>query len=254
MGWSAFAKIFGQTAKVKLEQGVQAATTALAGMDPEAVSEAQIRIMDDKLNALREKLVRAQQALDQDLKETATWQQKAEEIRKALLILKGQAEAAGDEAAREGILDKARRLAAQLQNAQAEVAREQGEDAEKKAILDQIQAIYDQVRQKRDGMQAQLGEARNRMAQAQLREEAAKLREQEQKELAGLVGGFDEMGIALDAMNKAAEEAGVRASMANMAADEMAAKGDSGAEDLLQEILGTEAKKAKEVSDPFAGL
>ncbi|MBF0370067.1 MAG: hypothetical protein HQL52_11490 [Magnetococcales bacterium] len=253
MGWKGFAKLFGKTAKVKMEDGMKSVTSTLARLDPEAVSQAQIQMLDDKLNTLREKLVKARRAYDKDVEETKAWERKADQVRQALRILKGRLEGV-DESARAGIMDKARKLAAQLQNAQAEVEREKGEDGEKKAILDQIQSVYDQVKARRETMQQQLDKARTRMETAKMRQEAAKMREQEQKELAGLAGGFDEMGIALDAMNQATEEAETQAAMATMSADEMAAKGKSGDEDLLQEILGAEAKKEQDISDPFAGL
>ncbi len=254
MGWKGFAKLFGKTAAVKAEQGMKSVTTALASMDPEAVSQAQIKIMDDKMQVLREKLVKAQRAYDKDIEETAAWEKKAGDIRKALQILKGQVESSVDEATKAAIMDKARRLAAQLQNAQSEIEREKGEDAEKKTILDQVQGIYEQVKEKRDTMHGSLEKAKQRMESAQLRAEAAKMREQEQKELRGLAGGFDEMGIAMDAMNQAAEKAETQTAMANMSADEMADQGSTGDEDLLNDSLGANAKKDKDVSDPFAGL
>ncbi len=71
MGWKGFATLFGKTAAVKAEQGMKSVTTALASMDPEAVSQAQIKIMDDKMHELREKLVKARRAYDKDLEETA---------------------------------------------------------------------------------------------------------------------------------------------------------------------------------------
>lgn len=251
MGWSGIASFFGQVSKVKIEQGLQAATAALASLDPEAASQAQIEMLDDKLDTLREKLVRAQRDVDKDLAETAAWETKAEQIRQALRILKSQLENA-EETAKPGIMDKAHRLAASLQQAQNEVEREKREDAEKLDILNQIQAIHDQVKQRRNTMESQLQQARNRMESAKLREESARLKEQQTRELAGLAGGFDTMGIALDAMNKAAEEAEVAAAKASLASQEMNARGGNQDEQLLADILGAASKPA--TSDPFAGI
>lgn len=254
MGWSGFAKFFGVTAKVKLEDGMKAATAALARMDPEAASQAQVEMMDDKLSVLREKLVKAQRAVEQDLRETADWEKKAEDIRQGLRILKGRLETAASETDKANIMDKARALAGQLEKAMKEVEREKGEDAEKKAILDQVQGVYDQILERRNTIESQLGQAKQRMESAAMREEMAKMREQEQKELAGLAGGFDEIGIALDAMNRAADDSETKAKMAELATKETASRTQSGAEDLLKDILGEESRKASSGRDPFAGI
>lgn len=242
---------FGSFGKAKVEEGVKATAAALARLDPEAASQAQINMLESKLGELRSRLVKAQKAYDKDLQETADWQEKEQKTLQALKILKGRYEANPNDAA---LMSKARRLRTSLDNIHENIEREKREDAQAKAILDQVQALYDKVRERRNAIEGKLADAKQRMEAAKLREEQGKMREQEAKELAAMEGGFDDIGVALDAMNKAATDAEHKAAVANMSADEIADRGATGDEDLLEDILGDDSKKSSPSSDPFAGL
>ncbi len=246
-----FFSFLGSFGKAKVEEGLKAGATALAKLDPEAASQAQIDMLDNKLGELRSRLVKAQRAYDKDLAETRDWQDKEAKTLKALEILKERHTANPDDAS---ILEKARHLRNSLENIRENIARELREDAQAKGILDQVQALYDKVKTRRNEMTGQLEKAKTRMQQAQLAEEQARLNEREAKELADMEGGFDELGIALDAMNKAADDAEHQASVANLSADEIASRGATGDEALLDDILGDNKKKSSADSDPFAGL
>ncbi|MBF0587501.1 MAG: hypothetical protein HQL53_00085 [Magnetococcales bacterium] len=246
-----FFSFLGSFGKAKVEEGLKAGATALAKIDPEAASQAQIDMLEKKLGELRGRLVKAQRAYDKDLKETADWQNKEKKTLEAMQILK-QRHASNPEDG--SILEKARRLRASLDNIHENIEREKREDAQAKGILDQVQALYDKVKARRNEMTGQLSKAKSRMEQAKLAEEQARMNEREAKELADMEGGFDELGIALDAMNQAANQAEHKAAVANLSADEIASRGSTGDEGLLDEILGDDKKKADSNSDPFAGL
>ncbi|MBF0622631.1 MAG: hypothetical protein HQL54_11960 [Magnetococcales bacterium] len=241
---------FGSFGKAKIEEGLKASAAALAKMDPEAATQAQISMMDNKLSDLRSRLVKAQKAFDKDLQETKDWQDKEQKTLQAMQILKSRFEANPEDTS---TMEKARRLRGSLDNIRTNIERELNEDAQAKAILDQVQALYDTVKQRRNEIESKLANAKNRMEQASLREEQAKMREQEAKELANMEGGFDNIGIALDAMNRAADGADHNAQVASLSADEIVSRGATGDEDLLDDILGGDAKKASQ-DDPFAGL
>ena len=243
---------FGSFGKAKVEEGVKATAAALARLDPEAASQAQISMLENKLAELRSRLIKAQRAYDKDLQETADWQDKEQKTLQALKILKARYESNPNDAA---LMSKARRLRTSMDNIHENIAREQREDAQAKAILDQVQALYDKVRERRGTIESKLSDAKQRMESAKLREEQGKMREQEAKEIADMEGGFDDIGVALDAMNKAAGDAEHKAAVANMSADEIADRGVTGDEDLLDDILGDDSKKnGGGSSDPFAGL
>ncbi|MBF0587856.1 MAG: hypothetical protein HQL53_01885 [Magnetococcales bacterium] len=246
-----FFSFLGSFGMAKMEEGLKAGATALAKIDPEAASQAQIDMLDKKLGELRSRLVKAQRAFDKDLKETADWQEKEKKTLEAMQILKARHASNPDDGS---ILEKARRLRASLDNIHQNIEREQREDAQAKGVLDQVQALYDKVKKRRTEMTGQLQNAKQRMTQAQLAEEQAKLNEQEAKELSDMEGGFDELGIALDAMNQAANQAEHKAAVANLTADEIASRGSTGDEGLLDDILGDQKKVAVQNSDPFAGL
>ncbi|MBF0186900.1 MAG: hypothetical protein HQL50_03140 [Magnetococcales bacterium] len=246
-----FLDFLGSFGKAKVEEGVKASAAALARLDPEAATQAQIDMLDRKLASLRERLVKAQRAYDKDVQETKDWQAKEERTLQALKILKSRYEANPSDSS---IMENARRLRDSMDNIHLNIEREKREDAQAKAILEQVQSLYDKVKQRRMDIRSKLDEARGRMESAKVREEQAKLREQETKELADMEGGFDDIGIALDAMNKAAEDAEKHAAVANLSADEIAERGATGDEDVLADILGDSRKKGSSSADPFAGL
>lgn len=245
-----FLDFLGSFGKAKIEQGVQASAAALAKMDPEAATQAQIDMLEKKLADLRGRLVKAQKAYDRDLQETADWMAKEKKTIQAMQILKERYEATQDPT----VMGKAQKLRTSLDSIRENIEREKREDAQAKAILDQVQSLYDKVKGRRAEIESKMHDAQNRMEQASLREEQAKMRQQEAKELAELDGGFDDISIALDAMNKAADEADNRAKMADLSADEIAERGATGDEDILDEILGHGAKKSSHSDDPFAGI
>ena len=237
-----FAKFFLAFGRREIKEGVQSAAAALARIDPETASAAQLDMLRERRDEYAGKLVAAKRALTADREETAAWQSKIEQSKEALRVLKGQlgeSDSKDQELTRQG-----RQIVAQMDTYQAELEREQGEDVQAEELVASLQQVFDTLDGKLKRAGSELEAAKRRMQSAEAKKahaaEMADLRKA--TEFGGMDGAFNAMSAAAE---KAEREAQTLA---------LTSARDTESEDLAAAILTKRDEADKAGSDPFAGV
>jgi hypothetical protein len=229
----------------KVQSAVGDVVTWMTAVDPKTATAAQLGMLRQKRDEYARRLVDARRALAKDQAETAAVEVKVNAAKKALGILQGRMEKASD-SEKKDILDKAGSIASQLEKHMAELEREKREDAQALEVVTAVQQLYDRM----DGMlreaHSTLEDAARRKAVAEADRDHAKL----MSELKGNEENFSGLNIALDAMNRATEEAESEAQVLAMqsASDDKTVKADT----IVEDVIASE--KPASDSDPFRFL
>lgn len=249
MMFRAFTKFCGAYGQTKAEDATKKMTIILTKLDPEAASAAQIKLITEKAEEIKLKLIKAKRALKKDKAETEYINEKIEKIKSALRILQENHGELKKGKRKDEVFEKAISLKKSLKTLQTDLEREQDEDKFAFSIVEKYETMHKSVLDQREKMRTKLEDAQKRMHMADAQKDQAQLRKQQLDDLNNLKGGFGELTIALDAMTQVAEENEVEAEMANMSADDMAETGSVGDDDLLKEVLAS--ADTEEVVDPF---
>jgi hypothetical protein len=229
----------------KVHSAVTDVVTWLTAVDPKTATAAQLGMLRQKRDEYAGRLVEARRALAKDQAETAAIQAKVDAAKKALGILQGRL-ATAEEAEKADIMGKAKTIATQLETNLAELEREKKEDAQAQEVVDAVQKLYDQM----DGMlreaHSTLEDAARRKATAEADRDHAKL----MSELKGSEANFSGLNVALDAMNRAADEAEKEAEVLAMASASDARTTES--ESVVDEVIKSE--QPADSTDPFRFL
>lgn len=222
---------------------------ALVKWDPETATEAELDTMYEKFTKLTESMQSAQINLKREEKEAEIAKEK---YNKKLLILEKLNEKKENEVDPKKLkeIDEAiSELFDELTQMKPEVEQEIEEAREAKEYFNAIKDAVESSQEKIKNARKNLEKAKQRMKMAELKEIKAKEKEARAKELAGLTKYVDSTSIALNAMNKKAEEMETKANASYSRANMLQKMNiNSSKNELIQEIEKTLKPEKEEIN------
>ncbi len=253
MGFFSFVKNFGGE---KVKETGRNIVQALAAWDPETASAAEIKQMEDNLDKLTRQVADARASYEKEQGEADAIQALYEQRMKAAELLQGKLAVAADDAAAK-IESALGSLVAELEEMQPDIEREIREAVEAKDFMNELEEIAKAAAQKLKTARQTLEKAKKDMQMAKVREERANEQAERSARLAGLRTETDQLGSALSAMQKSADQANVRADAAKMKAKLLSSEKEGGEDPLIAEAMreagGGEAKPDT-IADRLAAL
>ena len=254
MGISSFLGRFGAKQVQKVGQGVM---QVLVAWDPETASQVEIAEMEKHLDGIVSQVAKARQDYNRE-------QQEADEIvclynqrlAAAEKLQKDLTTAAPDKATQ--IEEAISQLLGQLESMQAEVETEKQEAEEAKAFMNELEQVAQMTADKLKTARQTLEKAKRDMQKAAIEQERAADKAQRAAQVAGLRDGVSQLGSALDAMKKNANDARTKAEASNLKANLLQKPVGSTSNALIDEALknvtseGTE--RPSSIADRLAAL
>jgi chromosome segregation ATPase len=204
----------GNLFKKHAENAVTSVQQFLVTIDPETATEAQIAEFSDQLKKASEELAKARAEYQKD--ETA-----AEEIDalyqkrlQAAAILEQQAADAADQTQKDSISASLEKLVTMLEQMKPDVERERQDADDAKQMMDELTQFVEESAQTLKEARTKLEHAKSEMRRAEMEEERAETRARTVEVLAGIKKGSGTFNVALDAMQKKAEESRIKADAA----------------------------------------
>lgn len=251
MGFFSFTSIF---AKKKTEKTGNSIIQLLAGWDPESASQADLEQMEKRLDKLVQQVAEARVIYRKEQEEADAINALYSQRLKAAEILQAKMTENGDDPK---ISEALTEMVSELENMLPEIKREEEEASEAKAFMEELETVAKLSAEKLTNAKKELDKAIKDMKRAEIREERSKDRETQAARLAGLREETDQLGSALSAMKKIAEEANSRADASNMKAKLIAPSQSEKTNELIA-IAMKEAKdgdkNALSISDRLAAL
>ena len=190
--------------------------TTLVALDPETATEAQIETFSDQLKAASMELAKARMEYQKEQKEADQIQALYDQRLQAATILEGQlGAAAGDEKKTASLQKSLDTLVTMLEKMQPDVEREKREADDAKGIMDELSKFVEESAQTLREARTRLEHARAEMRRAEIEQERAEKRAKTTEVLAGIKKNSSTFNVALDAMEKKAQESRIRADAAN---------------------------------------
>jgi|SaaInl8_200m_RNA_FD_contig_51_1222791_length_1317_multi_7_in_0_out_0_2 chromosome segregation ATPase len=252
MGFFSFTSIF---AKKKAEQTGHSIVQVLAKWDPETSSKAELEQMEKRLNKLVQEVAQARQIYQKEQDEADAINKLYRQKLKAAEILQQKQAQAPDNAE---ITDALNQLVSGLEEMFPEIEREELEAKEAKEFMKELEEVAKASAAKLKNAKKVLTSAKQDMKRAEIREQRAKERQEQAARLSGLRDETDELGSALAAMKKNAENANTRAEAATMKAKLLGTSSESEKpNDLIASAIeeaGQGPVKPSNISDRLAAL
>jgi hypothetical protein len=195
----------------------------IVSFDPETASQAEIDTMIEDLDKVTVEAGKAKGEWEKDQKVAKAAQDNYDRQMKAADILTQQQDAAnaGSDTAKAADLEKSlTKLIGDLEKIKPEVDRTALEAKESEDFYNQLKEMAEAMADKLKNARENLGQAQRDMKRAQMEEQRAAERAAQAEKLAGLKStSSDKGGIAIAAMNRAAEDARAKAEANKMKAD-----------------------------------
>ncbi len=253
MGFFSFVKNFGGE---KVKETGRSIVQALAAWDPETASAAEIKQMEDNLDKLTRQVAEARASYEKEQGEADAIQALYEQRMKAAELLQNKLTGAAGDAA--SAIEKAlNELVGELEEMQPEIEREMSEAVEAKEFMNELEEVAKAAAQKLKTARHTLDKAKKDMQMAKVREERAKEKAEQSARLAGLRSETDQLGSALSAMQKSADQANSRAEAAKMKARLLSTEKEGGENQLIADAMkeaGGGEPKPTNISDRLAAL
>ncbi len=218
MGLLSFFSEFG---KVKFEQVGQSITQRIVSWDPETATEAEISEMIKELDKITQEAGQALTIYQREQKEADTIHASYDRYLAAAQLLNSQTEqtkASGDMGKAAGLETSLNRLLDDMEKMKPEVDREVREAEEAKEYYEEMHGLAQTAAEKVKQARTQLEQAKRDMKRANVDQQRASERAERSERLAGLRKDTSSMGVALQAMNKQAEEARTQAQASDLKA------------------------------------
>jgi DNA repair exonuclease SbcCD ATPase subunit len=251
MGFFSFSSLF---AKKKTEKVGQTIIQMLAGWDPESASQADLEQMEKRLDKLVQQVAEARLMYRKEQEEADAINTLYNQRLKAAEILQAKQ---AENTENDKITEALNQMVSELEEMLPEIKREEDEAKEAKLFMEELEDIAKYSAEKLKNAKKELDKAMKDMKRAEIREERSKERESQAAKLAGLRNETDQLGNALSAMKKTAEDANARASASNMKAKLIAPSTAEKTNELIASAM-KEAKggdtKSMSITDRLAAL
>lgn len=203
---------------VKSKQLGQDLVQAIVEIDPESATQAQLEQMEKDLDNAGVILQKIRADYEREVREAEAAEKRYNQMLAAAEHLQDKAASPstpeGDKAGLEASLGK---LLEQLEQFAPEVAQERQDVVDVKALLDETQAAYKAKAEMLATAKQKLDRARHDMQRAVMQQDRAEEQARRQAEVSGLrATGTNKLNVAVDAMQRRADEARAKAESARM--------------------------------------
>jgi chromosome segregation ATPase len=185
---------------VKTDQAVNQAIEAIVRWDPQSATEAELRTMEEHLDALGRQVAEARMAYDREKKEADAIQSLSEQRMAAAEILERQMNAESDPARKAELERSLGMLVSMLEGMTPELEREKRDVVDAEEFLRMLEQTYAQAGQKLKSARDELSRAQRDMQRAAQQRDVAEHRAQAARQAAGLSGATSGISVALKAM------------------------------------------------------
>ena len=193
-------------AGVKMDNAAQAGIEALVRWDPKSASEAELRTMEQNLDALGREVALARQGYDREKREADAIQALSHQRMAAAEQLQRQMDSESDPT-RKGAVEKSlTTLVGMLEQMTPEVEREKQDEADAKDYLHMLEQTYAEAGGKLKTARSELERAQRDMARAAQQREQADRQAEAARRAAGLASQTSSLTVALKAMQDAAQK------------------------------------------------
>ncbi|MEN6440715.1 MAG: hypothetical protein ABFD97_19255 [Syntrophobacter sp.] len=201
--------------KKHAENAVTSIQQFLVTLDPETATEAQIAEFSDQLTKASEELARARAEYKKEAREATEIQALYDKRLEAAAIIEQQVAATEDPAQKASLSESLEKIVSMLEQMKPDVDREKLEADDAKAMMDELTKFVEESAAALRDARSRLEHAKADMRRAELEKERAEKRARTAEVLAGIKKGGGTFNVALDAMQKKADEAKVKADAAN---------------------------------------
>jgi chromosome segregation ATPase len=195
-------QFIGNLLGAKADRAVNAGIEALVRWDPQGATEAELRTMEQHLDALGMQVARARQNYDREQKEADAIRTLAHQRMAAAEMLQNQAKTESDPARKAAVEKSLATLLDMMEKMAPEVDREAGEATDAKSFLEQLEAAYADSGGKLKSARSALESAQREMTRAARRRETAQEQAEAARRAAGLSQTTSSLNVALKAMNE----------------------------------------------------
>jgi chromosome segregation ATPase len=252
-----FLKSFG---KEKFNNVGQSITQRIVAWDPETATQAEIEEMIKELDKVTREAGKAKADYDREQAEADAARKNYDKYVAAAEMLNKQLEEAqttGNPSRANDISASMEKLLGELEQMHPEVERETREAEEARAYYNEVMQLAEVTAQKVRAARAQLDQAKRDMRRAEIEQQRAQAKAEKAESLAGLRKETSSLGVALEAMNKQAEQARASAAAADMKSKllgpEPPAK-DQHIEEALKAVSGESPGSTASFADRLAAL
>jgi chromosome segregation ATPase len=205
----------GNLFKKHAENAVNSVQRFLVTIDPETATEAQIAEFSDQLRKASEELASARADYQKEQKEADEIAALYNKRLQAATILEQQLSEAVDPAQKESLSASVEKIVTMLEQMKPDVDREKQEADEAKQMMDELTVFVEESAATLKDARARLDHAKSEMRRAELEQERAEKHARTAEVLAGIKQGSGTFNIALDAMQKKADQSRIKADAAN---------------------------------------
>jgi hypothetical protein len=207
--------------KEKLGQVSQGITQRIVAWDPETATQAEIEEMIAELDKIVLEAGKAKAEFEREKAEAEAAQKNYDRYFAAAEMLHKQlesAEGSGDQSKAGGLTVSMNNLLGELETLRPEVEREAREAEEAKSYYDEVKQLAEITADKVKNARNMLDAAKREMKRAEAERQRADSRAERAEHVAGLRKESSSLGVALAAMNQAAEQSKAKASASDMKA------------------------------------
>jgi chromosome segregation ATPase len=200
---------------VKTDQAVNGLISTIVEWDPQSATEAELRAMEENLDALSQQVSQARMAFEREHKEAQTIQTLANQRMAAAEQIQTQLQATTDPGRQAELERSLATLVGLLEEMAPDVAREKQDAADAQEFLNMLQQTYQNAGAKLRSARSDLERARRDMGRAEQQRDMAEQRAESARQAAGLTGATSGLTVALKAMQDAAQRNLAAAEAAN---------------------------------------
>ena len=191
-------------AGVKMDKAAQAGIEALVRWDPKSASEAELRTMEQNLDALGREVALARQGYDKEKREADTIQALSHQRMAAAEQLQQQINNESDPTRKAAVEKSLETLVGMLEQMTPEIEREKQDEVDAKDYLQILEQTYAEAGGKLKMARSELERAQRDMARAAQQREQADRQAEAARRAAGLASQTSGLTVALKAMQEAA--------------------------------------------------
>jgi chromosome segregation ATPase len=185
---------------VKTDQAVNGAVEAIVRWDPQSATEAELRTMEQHLDALGRQVAQARMAFDKEKREADTIQTLSQQRMAAAEQIQQRAATETEPGRKAELEHSLATLVSMLEGMTADVDREKQDAVDAADFLHSLENAYQQAGQKLKSARADLNRAQRDMGRADQQREMAERRAEVARQAAGLSGATSGLSVALKAM------------------------------------------------------
>jgi chromosome segregation ATPase len=189
---------------VKMDKAAAAGIEALVRWDPKSASEAELRTMEQQLDALGREVAMARQSYDKEQREAEAIQALSHQRMAAAEQLQRQMGAETKSGGKAALEKSPETLVSMLEQMAPEVEREKSEAADARDYLTMLEQTYAEAGGKLKTARSELERAQRDMARAAQQREQADRQAEAARRAAGLASQTSSLTVALKAMQDAA--------------------------------------------------